>query len=1033
MRPLRLEVEGFTCFRERQGVVDFTRLALFAIAGPTGSGKTSLLDAIVFALFGRVPRTGVQGVGELVSLGRDRMSVVLDFRVGRHDYRVARTVHRAKNRPTRALIERLDTDAIGRPRAGEPLADGVQEVARVVRQILGFDYETFVRAVVLPQGEFAAFLRSPPGKQREILRELLRLNLFEDMRRLATRERDRATARREGVERRLEEDYADATPEQVEEAEAGLADLIERIVEADARVDRAEESLERLRQRRATTVELERARAELERWTLTWETEGLTDVARRLAAAERAAPAVSALAAAEDARLRWETRRARLDEASSARRKARRALEQARLELETARSAGQRLPDLRETAATLDRWLALRRPLAAAAARLETARGRHDATERELRGLSDEVRSRETELEEAREAVEALAREHGRLGWDARERDRLAGGRERALELRGLRAALRESEDRLGRLDGELRRAEERVDLHLARVEEAQERERRRQERETEGRLRARWRSGLRPGVDCPVCGRAVSADDPLPGVPGTETPAEDPPQTGAGTPGEVLPALAHLEDALLSAREEAAGLRREKETSVARQVRDRRELGRGERELRALLHGGGATPDDIEVENGLLARLEELRRIELRERELRESRVEAQRLSESLGAKAAALRDRCRTLESRREELTEEIRVLSSEHDELREKAGPDPGPGAEERRRALTSEIHALEAAVETSAERERSAAVASTEAGARADEASLEVVSAEALLRDAEERSERAWRVAGFVSAHEVRSSAMSEERREELSRRVAEVRGARDASRRRVAALTERLEDDPVEEVELARAREATEAHRAEAVALRERSAAIRDRLGELRDRAARREKLLQELEGLRGAVRVQGRLAKDLRSDAFQAYLLDESFRRLVAGASERLARLVDRYTLDLEGGRFVVVDHDHAGQRRSADTLSGGETFLASLALALELSEQVQQAAGAVTIDSLFVDEGFGTLDAETLDTVTSAIEALPRSGRMVGIITHLPELTDRLPERIVVEPGPEGSRILVGGEPVVLGDEAGS
>src|SRR6185295_6452592 len=124
------------------------------------------------------------------------------------------------------------------------------------------------------------------------------------------------------------------------------------------------------------------------------------------------------------------------------------------------------------------------------------------------------------------------------------------------------------------------------------------------------------------------------------------------------------------------------------------------------------------------------------------------------------------------------------------------------------------------------------------------------------------------------------------------------------------------------------------------------------------------------------------------------------WLLQEAFRELVAGASHRLWDLSGRYTLAFQGDAFHVLDHDNARERRSAETLSGGETFLASLALALELSQQVQRAAGAVRLDSLFIDEGFGTLDAESLRIVADAVENLPTAGRMVGIITHLPELT---------------------------------
>jgi exonuclease SbcC len=128
--------------------------------------------------------------------------------------------------------------------------------------------------------------------------------------------------------------------------------------------------------------------------------------------------------------------------------------------------------------------------------------------------------------------------------------------------------------------------------------------------------------------------------------------------------------------------------------------------------------------------------------------------------------------------------------------------------------------------------------------------------------------------------------------------------------------------------------------------------------------------------------------------------------------QLVAGATERLRDLSSgQYSLTYEGGEFVVVDHRNADQTRPARTLSGGETFLASLSLALALADRLASFAGqrTVRLDALFLDEGFGTLDADTLDVVASAIEDLGARGRMVGLISHVPELAERVPVRYEV------------------------
>ena len=110
-------------------------------------------------------------------------------------------------------------------------------------------------------------------------------------------------------------------------------------------------------------------------------------------------------------------------------------------------------------------------------------------------------------------------------------------------------------------------------------------------------------------------------------------------------------------------------------------------------------------------------------------------------------------------------------------------------------------------------------------------------------------------------------------------------------------------------------------------------------------------------------------------------------------------------------TVDGRSGGFGVVDHTHASQVRSARTLSGGETFLASLALALALAEQVAgtASAGSARLESLFLDEGFGTLDPDTLDVVATALDELGARGRMVGVVTHVRELAERLPVRFEV------------------------
>ncbi|MGH6691172.1 MAG: SbcC/MukB-like Walker B domain-containing protein, partial [Gammaproteobacteria bacterium] len=169
--------------------------------------------------------------------------------------------------------------------------------------------------------------------------------------------------------------------------------------------------------------------------------------------------------------------------------------------------------------------------------------------------------------------------------------------------------------------------------------------------------------------------------------------------------------------------------------------------------------------------------------------------------------------------------------------------------------------------------------------------------------------------------------------------------------------------------------------------------------------------------------------VAGELGQLLMANRFRSYLLEEAIRTLAADGSRHLQELSGgRYAFHTEGAEFQIVDGWNADERRSVKTLSGGETFLASLALALGLAEGLPALGpgehGHQRLESLFIDEGFGTLDPdETLDIVTQALENLRTGDRIVGIVTHLPQLAERLPAQIRVVKSQVGSHIEITSE----------
>jgi exonuclease SbcC len=222
-----------------------------------------------------------------------------------------------------------------------------------------------------------------------------------------------------------------------------------------------------------------------------------------------------------------------------------------------------------------------------------------------------------------------------------------------------------------------------------------------------------------------------------------------------------------------------------------------------------------------------------------------------------------------------------------------------------------------------------------------------------------------------------------------------------------------------------------------------------AAAADQAIGAARADAARIEEGIAQAKGLRAeekALRETAETAKQLagllRADRFQAYIKRAALKTLAEDASRHLSLISEnRYELALEEtpeGRdsayrresqeFVVVDHWGELDRRSVKTLSGGETFLASLSLALALAERLPELGAATRptrLDSLFLDEGFGTLDEASLEAVADALDRLhlegngpSGSGRMIGVITHRPELAERMPSRIRVIKSQDGSRV---------------
>ena len=395
MRPTSLHVEGFTCFRDAQDVLDFGALSLFAISGPTGAGKSSILDAITFALYGYVPRLGKQGISDAVSLGRDRMAVRLEFAVGDRQFRVGRALRRKK--AASVILEEITN---GNPRL---LADKVRDVDEQIAALTGLQYETFIQTVLLPQGDFAKFLHSDPGDRGKILRELLKLDVYERMRTQAEQQLGQQRQQLRLMRERLDQDYADSTPENLEAARLKLDEATDQEALAKTASATATQKLQEIQTCFGLSTELTSNRARLTQ--LDSQRERISTDRDRLDKARRAALVIP----------RVET----LDRANARVADAQRELRQAHTQAEAAQADVKRQAALHERA---------QHELAA----VPGLRKRIQALD-ELRGIVERQRKVADEIQSTNLAVATTTRDHKAAVAELRKAESTSTAAEREL------------------------------------------------------------------------------------------------------------------------------------------------------------------------------------------------------------------------------------------------------------------------------------------------------------------------------------------------------------------------------------------------------------------------------------------------------------------------------------------------------------------------------------------------------------------------------------------------------------------------
>ena len=1030
MRVHRLEVDAFGPF---PGTIEVDLDAigaagLFLIHGPTGAGKSSLLDAICYALYANLPGTRSKKGLRSDHAPEGRVPrVVLEFSASGGRYRLTRSPEfsRPKKRGTGTVPVQAKVSFEERVRGQwEVVSTSHTEVGDLVLELVGMGLAQFSKVVILPQGEFAAFLRASAEDRRELLERLFDISAYADIeawlverRRLSGQAAEQARTAVEANLARLHDVLAQDGQDRGPLPEGGelpaAAGDLEVIADSDALPDALRVFLAEADE--AVTAAMARADAA----TLTERAcaEDLATGRRRASHRERALRAHGHLEELDEELPRHEERRARLDAALRAEILSGHVSAQTRSEREVEaahRAATARMAELEERGITLaattvpDQLAALRAvsetaiALDEVAAALVSAQSRSDFLEARLRHLADEAHEAEQAL------AEALTTRADLQVVLAETTEPLAAATAATTDLPG---AVAETEE-VGRLARELTRLrreeaqlihgdDERRALH-DRALSARSQHLDLRTRQLEG-IAADLAQSLADGCPCPVCGSAThpqpaSSTDAVLQSDLEAAEAEAAAAEAALHGAEV--ALAALRATIISRREALGSL--DEAALAARSVAAETAL--------TIAREGAARLSEAETRHRRAT--EAVEAATLRVHELRERVVSLEAVRSGLAADLGVLEEEVSSLRARHAQCPcVQARSLTSPAFGSDETGTDETGSqrtGAEDHRatRSLLDDVVAAlrdwQRASERAADVADSTMAALAETGfadlAEALEAMLPV-GAVADLRHAVKRHEDARAAAEAVLAD-------------------PDVLAAADGSQEDLDAL---IAADAAARQELLRSTRAQ-------TSAEQRRSTLASVVPSVLESIERRASLVAEAAVLRDlADTVTGLGPNNPLRMRLAAYVLAARLERVVDFANERLRELGGgRYLLEhtdeksgaARSGLGLRVNDLWTGRPRDTNTLSGGETFMASLALALGLADAVRAEAGGREIGMLFIDEGFGCLDEESLEEVMTVLDGLREGGRSVGIVSHVADLRSRIPHQIVVTRTQDGSQV---------------
>ncbi|MDR0641158.1 MAG: AAA family ATPase [Treponema sp.] len=1063
MRPVRLIMENFGPFAGK-AELDFSKLEdIFLVTGKTGSGKTTIFDALCFALYGEVPGSRSAYAARLKSdhTGEDAECMVsLEFSLGKNQGGRTYTVERRprqeiKRKRGGGVTVKDETVILWENSNGKKsvLGNKKGEVNQRLLSLIGLEAREFFKIVLLPQGEFAEFLRQNTNERQKVLGKLFPIEEARRVKELAAKKALEADAGLEEALRALELLRERAGEELYEEAHERARQVFEGAREKLKTLGETEiylAGLLSLRQREADSLELlNRAQGEGRR--IAEEESGIVEKGIRLDRSRNARPLGEFLRSRKEALKAREESAAALLRAGEDRTGAEKILGEAE---SREKEAGQRereliglrerrpaLLELREEEAELQKEL---RDLGETKIRsLELAR-QQDKLREDLAGEKENIEGAENLAAEGPALETLLDEKRGRFEFYKK----LRGLAERKEALERERKS---SLDLIDSLEKEEQDRESRIPLMADELRFLKEE----QGREERADMAAFLARNLAEGEACPVCG---SMEHPRP------APARDR-QFG------LEERIKGMEKTLGDLEKLQAGAKAELQAKKAERARIAEELRRLEQEAALAGKEGGmsnaefpapspdspALPGTAEIDktisglagelNGLLSKQSKLREAARDIQKFYQRRTAIQDSLNETGRLLAAALEREKYLEAQAAAKTERRRKFFAA---LPETVYPAKTGGKGNAAEILAALDRAMADLVQFLARQreEREEAGRSLARAQAAEQGALQNRDqARTRLREVEALLERELAASPFASFREAEESLLDQDGERELEK---DIREWGEEKARIESSIT--LHQKNLEEI---RARLGTLKlpeelsgplpGLGETEKLMDSLKSRREQAEEERDRAFARLRDLErdkdELEAARRRYEDQSSRAGEWRALAddlagknpqkqpFDSWLLGSYLAEIAGYATSRLEKMSEyRYSLLLDSqrqpgqrgyaGLDLTVFDAHTGKNRPCATLSGGESFLASISLALGLADSIQARSGGLKLDAVFIDEGFGSLDEETLDKAMLILDEL-RDHRMVGLISHVGEMRSRIPCRVEVVKTAVGSKIL--------------